>query len=210
MVRRRGGRSPDRAPDIFQRRQADRPDHALVEAASEGVEGLDVDPLGELRLVADEPAQPGAQRVGQGVREGGEQDASVGVPACERHRAVECHDGLPGPRRAGNPGGAREVALDQPSLLGVEEDRPLVPRELESAFEVRDVLDDAEAAQRIRMRERIAARRRGRHRLRGPPARRHFQERLRRLARQPLGEEQHVGLGREPYVGQPLGRDPPR
>ena len=76
----------------------------------------------------------------------------------QMHGAMQRNDGLPragGSRYARRPG---VVARDELSLLGMQEDRPLVPRRIEGAFQLLDARHDAEAPLGIGMRERVGYR----------------------------------------------------
>ena len=63
---------------------------------------------------------------------------------------------LPVPAEPETRAGPRVVAFHQLSLLGVQEDRPLVPRKIERALQLLDVRHHAEPALRIGMIEGIA------------------------------------------------------
>ena len=93
---------------------------------------MDVDALAEAGFVADEAAEAVLERSREGLREGGQQDAGVGVLAGEGDGAVEGDDGLTRAGGAGYAGWSVIVALDQLALRGVEEDGPFDPRVIEA------------------------------------------------------------------------------
>ena len=119
---------PAASCDLLRRGELDGPDVALVEPTADGVHRVDLDPLAEARLVADQAPQLGAERVRQGFGEGRQQDARIGFARARwtaRCRATIVLPVPAEPKRA--PG--REVALDELALGGMEEDRPLLPRD---------------------------------------------------------------------------------
>ena len=75
-------------------------DMRLVEPQPDGVERIDVDPLGQSRLVAQEPLELGPQGAGERVGEGRQQDTSVRVGAGEIRSPMQCDNGLAGAGRA--------------------------------------------------------------------------------------------------------------
>ena len=75
------------------------------------------------RVVAAASHHP--QGGGQGVGERRQQQAALGVPAGEMHGSLEGHDGLAGARRPRDAGGALVLALAEPPLGRMQEDRPL-------------------------------------------------------------------------------------
>lgn len=74
--------------------------------------------------------------------------------------AMQRDDRLAGARGTGHPRRARVVALDPFALRGVQEDRPLIPGIVQRLLERLDIRHQAEASLRIRVSERIGARRR--------------------------------------------------
>ena len=72
--------------------------------------------------------------------------------------AVQCHDGLARARGSGDARRAGVVALHPLPLLRVQEDRPLLPREIEGALQLLDVGHYAEATLGVGMVERIGDR----------------------------------------------------
>ena len=78
---------------------------------------------------------------------------------------MQRHNCLPRPSGAGHTGGAGVAPLDQLPLLGMQEDGPFVPRELQRPFKLLDVGHQAEPALRVGMIERTHCRR---GRARGP------------------------------------------
>lgn len=71
-------------------------DVRLVEPETDRVERVNIHPLRETRFVAEQSLQLGVQCVRQRVGEGGEQDAGVGMCACQMSGSVQCDDGLAG------------------------------------------------------------------------------------------------------------------
>ena len=61
---------------------------------ADGVERVDVDPLGETRLAAEQPLQLGVQRVRQRVGERRQQHAGIGLRSRQDDRPVQGDDGL--------------------------------------------------------------------------------------------------------------------
>ena len=181
-----------------------RPDVRLVEPKADGVERVNIDPLGETRFVAQQSLQLGLQRIRQRVGEGRQQDAGVGMRARQMGGPVQRHDGLARARRAGDARRAGVVALHPLPLLGVQEDRPLLPREIEGALQLLDVRHHAEAALGVGMIEGIRRRHGGLRHAR-LAARRQFQQRLRCLGGQMVGQGQQRVLGRLLDVVEPLG-----
>ncbi len=104
-----------------------RSDMGLVEASPDGVEGVDVDPLGEARFAAQQPFQLRAQRIGERVGESRQQHAGVGMCARQMSGAVQRDDGLTGPGRAGDARWPGVVAFHHLPLLWVQEDGPFLP-----------------------------------------------------------------------------------
>ena len=116
---------------------------------------MDFEPLRHTRLVTDQPLDVGAKRMRERLRERRQKDAAVRIRPRQMDGAVQRDDGLP---RAGGTGHASRpgvVVGDELTLLGVQEDRPLVPRRIQSAFEFLDARHDAETPLGIGMRERI-------------------------------------------------------
>ena len=73
-------------------------------------------------------------------------DPGVRVGACEMGGSVKRYDGLSSACRPRDAGWAREVSLDQLPLLGMEEDRPTLPRVLQCALQLFYIVHYAEAA----------------------------------------------------------------
>src|SRR5690606_13196023 len=111
--------------------------------------------LGDPRLVADQPAQLHAKGVRKRIGEGREQDACIMMISCEMDRAVQRHNCLTRTRGSSDPRRAIKRALDRITLLGMKEDRPLLPRVFECPLEFFSVFDGTEAPLRIRMIEGI-------------------------------------------------------
>ena len=114
----------------------DRADAGLVELAGEVGHRADGDAVGHVRALAEEAAELDAEGGGEGVGEGGEEDARGRVAAGEVGGAVEGDDGLAGAGGAGDAGGAGEGALDEVALGGVEEDGPGLPGGVEGGLEL--------------------------------------------------------------------------
>jgi hypothetical protein len=95
-------------------------------------------------------------------RERREKNAAVRIRPCQMDGAVQRNDCFP--RASGTCDASRPGVLvgDQLTLLGVQEDRPLVPRRIQSAFKFLNAGHDAETPLGIGMRERVGHR----HRLR--------------------------------------------
>jgi hypothetical protein len=138
-------------------RNARRADMRLVKPKPNGIERMDVDPFREARFIAQEPLELGEQRVREGVGESGQQDPGIGMRACQVRYPVQRDDGLAGPGRAGDARRTGVVALDHVSLVRVEENRPLVPGEIERALQLVDARYGPESALRIGMAERFGS-----------------------------------------------------
>ena len=176
-----------------------------VEVVSDPRDRMDGDPVGDLRLVAGQGPQPDPQRVCQRLREGRQQHACLRVSPGQGNRPVQCHDRLARARTAAYPGGSVVVALDEPPLRRMQEDRPFVPRVIERPFEFLDIGQHAEPALRVGMGERIGLDRRPFRHRRGR-AGRQVQQRLGSLLRQAFGDvEQRVLVG-SPDLVEPFGR----
>ena len=180
------------------------PDVRLVEPQADGVERVNINPLRETRFVAQQSLQLGLQRIRQRVGEGRQQNAGVGMRARQMGGPVQCDDGLARARRTGDARRAGVVALHPLPLLGMQEDRPLLPGEIEGALQLLDIRHHAEAALGVGMIEGIRRRRGGLGHA-GLAAGRQFQQRLRRLGRQVVGQGQQRVLGRRLDIVQPLG-----
>ena len=116
-----------------------------------------------------------------------------------------CHDRLARTGRARDARRAAVLPFDKLPLGWMQEDRPLLPGEIQRPLQRLHVRHYPEAALRVRMRERIGARD-GR---RGPVRRaagRKLQQRLGCLRRQVIREVEQSVLRRRPHVAQPLGR----
>jgi hypothetical protein len=185
--------------DHFAAGNGRRPDVRLVETKTDAVERMNVDTFRKAWFVIQQPPQLGVQGAGQRVGEGRQQHPGIGMRAREKRRPMQGDDGLARSRRAGNPRRPGVVALDPLPLFGVQKDRPLFPRVIESALQFLDVAHDAEAALRVRMVEGVGGYRRC---CRHPrfAARRQFQQGLGRLGRQMVGQGQQRVLGRLPDV----------
>ena len=120
--------------------------------------------------------------------------------------AVQRDDGLAGARRAGDARRAGVVALDPFPLLGMQEDRPLLPREIERTLQFLDVRHHAEAALRIGMLEGADATARQAADTRGlPPVASSSSASAASAGRWSASDQQRV-LGRLLDIVQPLGR----
>ena len=180
------------------------PDVRLVKPKTDGVERVNIDPFRETRFVAEQSPQLGLQGIGQRVGEGRQQDSRVRIRARQMCGPVQRHDGLARARRAGNARRAGIVSLDQLPLLGVQEDRPLLPGKVERALQLLDIRHHAEPALGIGMSERICRCHRGLRHTR-LAARRQFQQRLRSLGRQMVGQSKQRVLSCLLDVVEPLG-----
>ncbi len=78
-----------------------------------------------------------------------------GIASSEKYRAVQRDDRFPCASRPGDARRPGKAALDERSLRGMKEDRPLVPWRVESALKLFDVAHHAETPLRIGMLERI-------------------------------------------------------
>lgn len=126
---------------------------ALHDRPGNGVDALDVDP-GLVEAGADlhgvvQPAQTGGQVVGEVAGEGGQQDARAGVCRGETACTVHRDDGLARPGPTGQPGRLGVVGVDEPLLLGVEEEPPRTEvTRLDDLTELVVVLDPVEGRRR--------------------------------------------------------------
>ena len=146
--------------DVLLRRQPHGAKLRLVQADAEVAHRVDFEPLRHTRLVANQPLDVGAKRMRERLRERRKKNAAVRIRPCQMDGAVQRNDCLP---RAGGTCDASRPGVfvgDQLTLLGVQEDRPLVPRRIQSAFQFLDARHDAETPLGIGMRERIRHRRR--------------------------------------------------
>ena len=221
-----GGRQVDQRAHLTFGDQGRRPEVRLVEAPADAAHRVHLQPLGDAGLVVDQAPEPHAQRVRQRVGEGGEEDAGIGMRAGEMNGAVERHDGLSGAGRAGDAGRAAVCVLHDSALRRMQEDRPLLPRELERALQLVGVLDQAEPALSVGVSERIRVGGRGSRPVRHAtgsgvdcdvlhdrlhderrPLRRatgcDLQQRFRRLGRQVVGEIEQGVLVRAAHVVHP-------
>ena len=95
------GRCPvDQRPHLTLGNQGRSPEVRLVKAPADAAHRVHFQPLGDAGLIVDQAPKPHAQRVRERVREGGEQDAGVGMRAGEMNGAAERHDSLSGAGRA--------------------------------------------------------------------------------------------------------------
>jgi hypothetical protein len=123
----------------------------------------------------------------------------------QSNRPVQRHDRLACAGTAAYPGRPAVVAVDQPPLRRMQEDRPLVPRVIEGSFEFLDIGQHLEPALRVGMGERIGLDRRPfRHRRGG--AGRQVQQGLGSLLRQPFGDVEQGVLVGSPDLIEPFGR----
>jgi hypothetical protein len=118
---------------------------------------------------------------------------------------VQRHDRLPRPRRARDAGRPTEVALHELALRGMQEHDPPLPRVLERALQLLDVLDDPEAPLRIRVLKRVDLRA-DEHRFARPAAGGELEQRLSRFTRQAVDQREQLVLAGGEHVVQPLGR----
>ena len=116
---------------------------------------MDFQSLCQSRFVADESPELSAEGIRQHVRERSQQDARILVGAGQEDGAMQRHNRLPRAGGAGNPCWPCVVPFNQLPLLGMEEHRPPVPRELQGALKFLDIAHHPESALRIGMIERI-------------------------------------------------------
>jgi hypothetical protein len=107
----------------------------FIEPLADGIHGVHFEPFGQARLVADQALELGAQRIRQGVGERRQQHPASRDGARQVHGPVQGDDGLARAGRAGNARRAVVVALHPLPLRRVQEDRPLLPRELQGALQ---------------------------------------------------------------------------
>ena len=125
--------------------------------------------------------------------------------ASQMSSAVQRDDCLAGPGRAGDARWSGVVALDHLPLVGMQEDGPFLPREIERTLQFLDVPHHTEAAQGVGM---IKGCRRDCDGLRHPrlPTCRQFQEGLGSLGGQVVRQDQQRVLGCCFHILEPLGR----
>ena len=172
-----------------------RTDVGLVEALPNGVERMHVDTLGQTRFARQQPPELRLEGIGERIGEGRQQNAGVGVGPGEKRRAMQGDDGLPRARRSGHPHWPGVVPFDQLALVGMEKDRPLLPREVQSALELLHIRHQTEPALCVRVLERIYRSWGGRWRAR-LAAGRQFQQRLGGFGGQMVGQCEQGVLGR--------------
>jgi hypothetical protein len=126
-----------------------------VEVVSDPGYRMDGNSLGDLGLVTGQGPQPDAQRVCERLREGRQQHPCLRVSPGQVNRPVQCHDRFAGARTAAYPGGSVVVAVDEPTLRRMQEDRPFIPRIIERTLQFLDVGDHPEPALRVGMIERV-------------------------------------------------------
>ena len=144
------------------------------------------------------------QRTRQRIGEGGQQHPGIGMPPGQYHGTVQRNDGLASAGGATDPSWPLETALDQLSLGRVEKRGPAIPGKLQRTGQFLGVSHHPETPLRIRMAERIGARRSRSRRLR-PPPRGQFQQSLSRLRRQVIRQlEQFILVGRQHLI-RPVG-----
>ena len=180
------------------------PHMGFVKPKTDRIERVNVDPFRQTRLVAEQSPQLRLQGIGQRVGEGRQQDSRVGIRARQMRGPVQRHDGLARSCRTGDARRTGIVALHPLPLLGVEEDGPLLPWEIERALQFLDIRHHAEAALGIGMIEWICGYRSWLRHAR-LAAGRQFQQRLRRLGGQMVGQSKQRVLGRLLDVAEPLG-----
>lgn len=202
----------ERCGDVLARGEPGRAEMRLEEAQADGVDGVNLETLGQTRVVVDQPTELRAQRVRQNLGERGEQNPRLGIGAGQEHRAMEGHHGLPGAGRTGNAGGAGEVAADRLALRRMQEDCPLLPGELERSLQLLDVRDGAEASLGVGMLESNRLDRsiertlldRGNHALGRLPSHRETQQGLGRLAGKVVRKVKDAVFGGRPHVVEPF------
>ena len=199
------GRFAQQRLDQRRRRDVRLTERRRIKVVADPRDRMDRDPVGDVRLVTGQGPQPHTQRIGQSLREGRQQHPRLRVSARQGDRPMQRHDRLAGSGAAAYPGGSVVVALDEPPLRRMQENRPFVPRVIERPFQFLDIRQHAEPALRVGMGERIGLDRRSfRHLRRG--AGRQVQQGLGSLLRQTLGDvEQRVFVG-PADLAEPFGR----
>ncbi len=148
------------AEQLLHCRAACQRDVALLcpgQAQGDSVERMDVDPLGQVWFAACQAFEFGVQSIRQRVGKRGEQHPGIGMTACQKHGPVQRHDGLAGARRPRYPRRAAVVALDPLALLGMQKDRPFLPRIVQGGLQFGQVAHDTEAALGIRVVKRVSS-----------------------------------------------------
>ena len=186
------GRPGEEGSDVLVARETEAAGAGRVETPPDAAHRVHLEPLGDLRLVADQPSEARPQ-----------QHAALGMRTGQMHGPVEGHDGLAGAGRPRHPGGAVVLAFDELPLRRVQEDRPFLPGIVERPPERLDILHDPEAPLRVGVREGVGIRGGRRPRL-GRAAGGELQQRLGGLGRQVVGEVEQRVLGRRADVAQPL------
>lgn len=148
----------------------------------------------------------GTQSVGQRIGERREEHPRIAVGAGEMHGPVEGDDRLARSRRSGDAHRTAEGALHELALRRMEKDRPLLPRRLQRALQLLPALDDAEPPLRVGVLEGVHVRRQIERQRRQRRAGGQIQQRLGRLARQPLREVEQRALRRRADVVHPFRR----
>ena len=118
---------------------------------------------------------------------------------------MEGDDRLAGAGRTGHAGGAAVIALDRLALRRMQEDGPFLPRVVQGTRQFVAIVDEAEAALRIRMGKGIGALGCGRSGRRGD-AGRQVQQRLGGLLGQVVRQVEQRSVGGGAHVRQPFGR----
>jgi hypothetical protein len=85
------------------------PESERVQLLGDAAERGDGDPLQQTRVVRGQHLQLAAERICQGLGEGGEQHVCLAIFTQHAHHSVERHDGLAGAGGARDTGGARSI-----------------------------------------------------------------------------------------------------
>lgn len=109
----------------------------------------------EAGFIAEQALEFGLQSVSQGFGERCQQDARFLMLAGKSDCAMERDDGFAGTGGPGYAGRSSVVALDKLALGRVKKDGPFVPGVVKRSFEFCGVANEAEAALRVWMRERV-------------------------------------------------------
>ena len=216
-----------RCSDVLARSEPGRAEMRFEETQADGVDGVNLETFGQTRIMprgqasaaprvglalVDQPTELRAQRVRQNLGERGEQNPRLGIGTGQEHRAMQSHHGLPGAGRTRNAGGPGVVAADRLALRRMQEDRPLLPGELERSLQLLDVRDGAEASLGVGMLESLwSDDLRGHGHLnrdagasRRLPSHCETQQSLGRLAGKVVRKVKDAVLGGRPHVVEPF------
>jgi len=177
----------------------------FVEAAADGVEGMDFEAFGEARLIVNERAEFVAESVGEDFGECGEKDSGIGLGTGEEDGAMERDDSFAGAGGTGDAGRAVVIAFDEGALGGVEEDGPLVPREFEGALQFLHVAHETEPALGVGVGEGVGGN--GGDRYNRGNTRSQAEQGFGSLGREVSGQIEERVFGGLADFGEPFGRD---